>query len=257
MVSGDATADSIDEEFNQIPQEALPRHIAIIMDGNRRWALRRGLEPTEGHRAGSERVRELALAGKELGIEAITLWGFSTENWSRSKAEVKFLINLFIRYARKFRKEFLSENVRFRHLGRKDRLPRKLMDIFFDLEEKTKNYDRSTFAIALDYGGTDEVVRAIQQIIKDGVPASKVNEELIMNYLDTSGLPKPDMIIRTSGEQRTSGFLPLQSTYAELFMIDDLFPDFTSNRLKELIIEYTKRNRRFGGGRYTNVSQVG
>jgi len=245
----------LDERLKDVPKENLPRHIAIIMDGNRRWAVRRGLEPTAGHEAGSERIMELVEAGRALGIEAVTLWGFSTENWKRSKAEVKYLINLFIRYARKFRQEFLSQEIRFRHIGRKDRLPSKLMDIFLDLEEKTKNYDRSTFAIALDYGGRDEIVRAVQKIVEDGIPASRIDEELIKNYLDTADIVDPDMIVRTSGEQRVSGFLPFQGTYAELFLIEDLFPDFTAARLQDLIVEYLKRNRTFGGGSYSKVTQ--
>lgn len=224
-----------------------PRHIAIICDGNRTWATERGLSPFEGHQAGAENALQLAERGIELGIEDVTLWGWSTENWGRGKDEVKFIMQLFIHLTRKFKQRFLDNDVRFRHIGRKDRLPRKLLEIFHDLEERTKNNSATTFSIALDYGSQDEIVRAVKQIVEKGIPADQIDSDLISSHLDTVGLIYPDMIIRTGGQKRLSGFLMWQSAYAELFFVDEKFPELTPDRFEELILEYTMRNRTFGG----------
>lgn len=232
--------------------EGGPRHVAIICDGNRTWAEEHGLSPFEGHKAGAEKVLELADRGIELGIEDVTLWGWSTENYNRGKDEVKFIMQLFIHLTRQFKRRFLDNNVRFRHIGRKDRLPRKLMELFHELEEKTKHNTATTFSIALDYGSQDEIVRAVKQIVEKGIPAEKIDSDLISSHLDTSGLIYPDMIIRTGGQKRLSGFMMWQSTYAELFFVDEKFPDFTPDRLEELVLEYTTRKRTFGG----NIKEI-
>ncbi|WKZ31433.1 MAG: polyprenyl diphosphate synthase [Candidatus Dojkabacteria bacterium] len=243
-------------QFGARKIEGGPRHVAIICDGNRRWAEERGLTAFEGHKAGAENVLMLAERGIELGIEDVTLWGWSTENWQRGKDEVKFIMQLFIQVSRRFKRKFLDNNVKFRHIGRKDRLPKKLLDIFHDLEERTKNNTATTFSIALDYGSQDEIVRAVKQIVEKGIPADEIDTDLISSHLDTAGLIYPDMIIRTGGEQRLSGFLLWQSAYAELFFVDEKFPELTPDRFEELVLEYATRKRSFGGN-LKEVSYLG
>ncbi|MGV8142637.1 MAG: polyprenyl diphosphate synthase [Candidatus Pacearchaeota archaeon] len=224
-----------------------PKHIAIIPDGNRRWAKQKGYDEIEGHRkAGSyENLKMLLDEARKLGVLYFTIWAFSTENWKRSKREVEELFKLITSILERIEGDLVKDKIRFRHIGRRDRLPKKLLEIIERLEEVTKEFSLFNLQICLDYGGRDEIVRAINKAIKSGT--SEVLEEELANYLDSAGIPDPDLIIRTSGEYRMSGFMPFQSTYSEFYFTDVHFPDFGPLQLKEAVESFTKRKRRFGG----------
>ncbi len=227
----------------------IPNHIAIILDGNRRWARARGLHPWEGHKAGFIAAKKVANASRKLGIHTMTLWGFSTENWDRSPKEINQIMKLLHQFIVEFEKEAKENEIRLIHLGRKDRLPNELIKALTKLELATKDNKKHVLNIALDYGGKDEIVRATQKIINAKVPADKLNEDLFASYLDTGDEPYPyvDLFIRPSGEQRTSGLLPWQMSYAEIYWEEDNLPDMTGEKLKEAILDYSRRRRRFGG----------
>ncbi len=226
----------------------IPNHIAIIPDGNRRWARARGLHTLEGHKRGFDTTIKLCRAARELGVHTVTLWGFSTENWDRSLDEIKYLMKLYERLVDQYLKEAKKENVKIVHLGRKDRLPAVLVKKIKKAEIETALNTKHIMNIAIDYGGHDEIIRAIKGIINDGVEAEKVDKELVESYLDTKNQPYPyiDLLIRTSGEQRTSGLLLWQMHYAEMYWETDHLPDFTVEKLKEAILDYSRRRRRFG-----------
>ncbi len=231
----------------QIDKNALPKHIAIIMDGNRRWAKARGLKPGDGHRAGAENLQNIVNYCRDIGIKNITVYALSTENWrKRSLEEVKGIFGLLLEIVRDKREEYTRSGIRFFVLGNFQAFPfkvkraiKKMLDIVLDKE-------RIKFNVALNYGGRDEIVHAVQNIIKDKVPANKVDEELISRYLYTSGQPDPDLIIRPGGEFRLSNFLLWQMSYAELFFTDILWPDFTPKELEKAIFWYQQRDRRLG-----------
>ena len=227
----------------------VPDHIAIIPDGNRRWARARGLRTLQGHKKGFDRAVEVARAARSWNIHTVTLWGFSTENWDRNKKEIGYLMKLYEKLINDYLKEAKKEGVRIIHLGRKDRLPKTLLKKIVQAEKETKDSNKYIINIALDYGGHDDIIRAVQGMIENKVEAKNVNKELVERYLDTKGQPYPyvDLMIRTSGEQRTSGFLLWQSEYNEFYWEDDHFPDFTPEKLKEAILDYSRRRRRFGG----------
>lgn len=227
----------------------VPDHIAIILDGNRRWARARGLRPWQGHKAGYEAVKELAYASREFGVHTFTIWAFSTENWERPKEEITELFKLMKKGLSEFEKECHKYKTRLIHLGRKDRFPKELSDEIAQVEDKTKKYKDHILNLALDYGGRDEIMRAVKDIIKNKVPIKKIDEKLFGNYLDTKDqpYPNPDLFIRTSGEQRTSGLLPWQMTYSEYYFATEHLPDFTPARLRDAILDYSCRRRRFGG----------
>ena len=234
-----------------LPKDAvLPNHIAMVLDGNRRWARARGLEPWKGHYYGYKAVNALAHATRKLGIHTFTVWAFSTENWERPKREIDEIMDLFRRGLRETEKDFHKEHVALVHLGRKDRLPVDLQNEFKRIEAETAKYaSEHIFNMAIDYGGRDEIVRAVQKIIKDKVPAEEVNEKSFEKYLDTYGqpYPNPDLFIRTSGEQRTSGLLPWQMVYSEFYFEAEHLPDFSPDKLKVALLDYSRRRRRFGG----------
>ncbi len=227
----------------------IPDHVVIIPDGDRRWARAKGMTAIEGHKAGYLALKKLVSASRNLGIHTLTLWGFSTENWDRSLEERENIMNLARRMVKDFMDEGLKEGVRFVHLGRKDRLPSDLVKMIAKAEEESKNNIKHVLNVGLDYGGRDEIVRAVQKIIQDKIPAGKVDENLFASYLDTAGqpYPYPDLFIRTSGEQRTSGLLPWQMAYTEYYWEEGHLPDFTPAKLKEAILDYSRRRRRFGG----------
>lgn len=227
-------------------QKAVPRHVAVIPDGNRRWAKERGLEPWEGHKVAGSKEHMVALlkAMKDLDVRYFSLWVFSTENWDREKREVDELFSLFVKLIDSFKDELLREHVRFRHLGRKDRLPASLSRAIDNLEDATAHFTDYHLQLCLDYGGRDELARAINKILKSGV--SEVTEQDISRYLDTEGIPDPDLIIRTSGEHRMSGFMPYQGTYAEYYFTSVHFPDFGPEHLQEAVEEFARRKRNFG-----------
>lgn len=227
----------------------IPDHIAIVLDGNRRWARAKGLPTFAGHKAGFEAGMEIAKAARNWGVHTVTVWGFSTENWDRSQEEINYLSKLYKRMVDVIKKEAKEDNIRFIHLGRKDRLPESLMGYIKEVEEETKNNTKYIFNACLDYGGRDEIVRATQKIIEAGVPAKDIDEKLFASYLDTGDQPYPnvDLFIRTSGEQRTSGFMMWQANYAEFYWEIDNLPDMTPKKLRDIIIDYSRRRRRFGG----------
>ncbi len=225
----------------------VPKHVTIIPDGNRRWAKNQGMHLEFGHykAINIQNMLDIFYEAQNIGIKYISFWGFSTENWKRNKIEVKMLFKLFFEFADLFRNSDLSSKVRFKHIGRKDRLPRKLIEEMDKLEDETQNNSDLTFLICLDYGGRDEIVRAVNKIIKEG--KKNISEEDLSRHLDTAGVPDVDLIIRTSGECRTSGFMPYQAVYAELCFIEKHFPDFTADDLRKAVEWYNGRDRRFGG----------
>lgn len=228
----------------------LPNHIAMILDGNRRWARARDFKPWQGHFYGYKAVNALARATRSLGVHTFTVWAFSTENWERSKREINEIMNIFRRALKETEKDFHKEHVAMVHLGRKDRLPPDIQKEIARIEAETAKYaNEHIFNMAVDYGGRDEIVRAVKKLVNDSVPAEKINEKTFEKYLDTYNqpYPNPDLFIRTSGEQRTSGLLPWQLCYTEFYFEEKHLPDFAPNDLKAAILDYSRRRRRFGG----------
>lgn len=226
----------------------VPDHVAVILDGNGRWARAHNLPTTRGHEAGA-RALEVILDGcREAGVHTVTLWGFSTENWKRPPREVAKIMELVKLTIERHLKNSKKEGVRFVHLGSKDRLPPHLAKLLAKAEEETKHNKKYILNLALDYGGRDEILRAVKKIIADEVPAGKIDEELFSSYLDTANqpYPNPDLLIRTSGEQRTSGLMPWQMTYAELYFEEDHLPDMDIEKLQKILLDYSHRRRRFG-----------
>ncbi len=231
----------------EIRLEHVPRHVAIIMDGNGRWARARGLPRLAGHRAGTENIRPILEACVEFGIDILTIWAFSTENWRRPETEVRGLLRILQRMIRRELQELHKQGVKLRHLGRLDRLPDRLQQQVLDAIEMTKDNDRIVLNVGFDYGGRAEIVQAAQRIIRDGIPAEEVNEDLFSSYMYTAGQPDPDLIIRTGGELRTSGFMLWQSAYAEYYVTSTFWPDFGREELYEALLAFDQRDRRFGG----------
>ncbi|SIO18549.1 undecaprenyl diphosphate synthase [Rhodovulum sp. ES.010] len=227
-----------------------PAHVAIIMDGNGRWAQMRGRPRLYGHQAGARRVREIVESCPSLGIRYLTIFAFSTENWKRTQAEVTGLMTLFRRYIQKEAQELLQNGVRVRFIGDRDRLDPKLVEMMRRLEELTEANDLVHLTIALNYGGRDEVARATKRLARE-VAAGRldpedVDAETLAHFLDTCLLPDPDLVIRTSGEARISNFLLWQSAYAEYEFTPVLWPDFTRDHFAEILDNFGTRERRFG-----------
>ncbi|OGM21277.1 di-trans,poly-cis-decaprenylcistransferase, partial [Candidatus Woesebacteria bacterium RIFCSPHIGHO2_01_FULL_38_9b] len=224
----------------------VPDHVAIIPDGNRRWARARGLHTLEGHRRGFEAAVKIAKAARQMGIHTATLWGFSTENWDRTEKEISYLMVLYKKLIDDYLKEANKDGVRIYHLGRKDRLPKSLIKKISYAEESTKNNKKYIANIAIDYGGQDDILRAVKKIIQANVKPEDITPQLFTSYTDLVGQPYPyiDLMIRTSGEQRTSGFLLWQSAYTEYYWENDHFPDFTPEKLRLAVIDYSRRRRR-------------
>lgn len=226
----------------------VPNHVAIIYDGNRRWAKRHGLSEAEGHKAGAKNVVDNVVRfAKDYDIKYLTFWLFSTENWKRDEKEVSFIWNLFRKYFDEFFKEFSKEKIRFHHIGRKDRLPKDIIDSILKLEKDTESFEDHHLCLALDYGGRDEILHATKEMIRLGLKPEDVTEENFSKYLYTKDIPDPDLIIRTSGELRFSGFMAWQGTYAELFVSDKNGPDFDQAEFEKALESFSKRERRFGG----------
>ncbi|NUH64092.1 di-trans,poly-cis-decaprenylcistransferase [Sulfitobacter sp. S0837] len=227
-----------------------PRHVAIIMDGNGRWATQRGRPRLFGHHAGAKRVREIVEACPDVGVEYLTIFAFSTENWKRTQVEVAGLMSLFRRYISKEMRSLSEYGARVRFIGDRDRLDNKLIKLMGELEATTAHNTRINLTIALNYGGRDEVARATHRLAQDvahgRLDPDSVDEETLPRYLDTHVLPDPDLVIRTSGEARISNFLLWQSAYAEYEFIDTLWPDFTREEFTKLCAAYGGRDRRFG-----------
>lgn len=228
--------------------ESIPGHVAIIPDGNRRWAKFRGLESHFGHyKSGSySNIESLLKEAKKIEIKYVSIWGFSTENWKRSEEEKRAIFDMLLGGVERFMKFAKENEMRFRHIGRKDRLPKNLINALEKLENETKDYRDFEVLLCLDYGGRDEILRAVNKMLKSR--KKEASEKDFAEYLDTTNIPDPDLIIRTSGEQRISGFMPFQAVYAELYFSDVYFPEFGIEELHKAIGEYGKRKRRFGGG---------
>jgi undecaprenyl diphosphate synthase len=227
---------------------SIPNHVAIIPDGNRRWAKEKGLPTLEGHKKGYQQAIEIGRRARKMGIKILTLWAFSTENWQRTKDEVGHLMKIFDLIIDQYLKEALKEQIRIIHLGRKDRINDGLRKKITDVEEKTKKFDKYYLAIALDYGGRDEILRCVEKIRNSKFEIRNLTEQYFAQLLDTKDLPypNPDLIIRPGGENRLSGFLLWQSQYSEFVFIKKYFPDFTPDDFEKCIQDYMNRQRRFG-----------
>ena len=230
--------------------ELLPKHIAIIMDGNRRWARQRNLPVKLGHKEGAETLKKTVRYANKRGIEYITVYAFSTENWKREKEEVDSLMSLLEYYLDQFSKEADTENIVIRVIGRRKELSENLLKKIDEVVEGTKNNTGIVFTIALNYGGRDEINSAVKAIAEDvkneKISLDEIDEKLISSYLYTKNMPDPDLMIRTSGELRTSNFLPWQLVYSEFLFLEKLWPDFSEEDLENAIQVFSKRNRKFG-----------
>jgi undecaprenyl diphosphate synthase len=226
-------------------------HVAIIMDGNGRWATNKGWPRLVGHRKGAERVKQIVRCAPDIGISWLTIYAFSTENWKRSTEEVLGLMSIFARYIEREADRLAAEGVRMRFIGDRSRLDAKLQRLMAGIETRTSGLSRLNLTVAINYGGRDEIVRATAKLAQDVVEGrlalADVTDEAISARLDTADLPDPDLVIRTSGETRTSNFLPWQSAYAEYEFTSTLWPDFTPEELARIVGSYGTRERRFGG----------
>ena len=227
-------------------ERVLPEHIAIIMDGNGRWAKKRGLPRTAGHTAGAKTFKNIARYCNKIGLKYLTVYAFSTENWKRPQDEVKGIMNLLREYL-KDAENFKDENIRVRFIGDRSPLADDIKELMLKNERESENATGLTLYIAINYGGRDEIVKAVQKIIKSGVKAEDITEKVISENLYTADCPDPDFIIRPSGEYRISNYLIWQSAYSEFWYSDILWPDFTERHLEKAIDDFNKRNRRFGG----------
>jgi undecaprenyl diphosphate synthase len=235
------------EPVDQTGTGIIPNHIAIIMDGNGRWAENRGVPRIEGHRAGTENLRRVIKGCVDFGVKYLTVYAFSTENWSRPKDEVQGLLKILGSVIDRELKELNTQGVQLRHIGRLEKLPSALRKKVTRAVEVTRKNDRLVFTIAWNYGGRDEILYAVQQLMREGILAENVTEDHICQRLFTAGTPDPDLIIRTSGEIRGSNFLIWQSAYSEWYFTPVFWPDFDKEELHKAILEFGQRNRRFGG----------
>jgi undecaprenyl diphosphate synthase len=224
----------------------VPTHVAMIMDGNGRWAAARGLPRLAGHRAGTENLRSIITASVELGIKYLTIYAFSTENWGRPEDEVSGLMFILADVIDRELSELNEEGVQLRHIGRLERLEPELRQKVVHAVEMTKNNDRLILSVAFNYGGRDEIIHAIRDMVADGLKPDEINEEVMDKYLYTAGVPDPDLIIRTSGEMRLSNFLIWQAAYAEWYVTQTLWPDFGKEELRKAIADFAMRDRRYG-----------
>ncbi len=222
----------------------IPRHIAIIMDGNGRWARRQGMPRIMGHYRGAEVAEEITKACIDLGVEYLTLFAFSTENWKRPKEEVDLLFDLLRSYLTSKREDLKKLGVRLRFVGRRDRISRDLRDLMEDIESYTSSCSRITVLLAVDYGGRDDIVRAVNRILRSGL--KEVDEKVFSSFLDLAGVPDPDLLIRTAGERRISNFLLWNLAYTELYFSEVCWPEFTREELLRAIEDYSRRKRKFG-----------
>lgn len=250
--------------LDDIPANRFPRHIAVIMDGNGRWAVQRGLERVRGHQQGARTVRTVVTECARLrqergGPDFLTLYSFSLENWKRPMSEVSFLMQMYVDYLDQELPTMMENNIRFRQIGRLDNLPQQVLDEMQVAVEKTRHHDGLTLVLALNYGSRAEITDAVQSIareVRDGnLRPEEVDESVISNHLYTAGMPDPDLLIRTAGEMRVSNYLLWQISYAELFVSPVLWPDFGADDLHQAIRAFSERNRRFGALDRTNTLQ--
>jgi len=245
LFKSQSKTDTIDTNKIQLP-ERVPRHIGVIMDGNGRWAKSRGLPRTMGHRQGKDNLRRILEACVEFGVEILTIYAFSTENWERPPSEVKVLMQILNLVLDQEVKKLHKNGVQVRHIGKMDGVDPQLQQKIAHACEYTKDNTKLILNVAFNYGGRDEIIQAVQHIARDGTPPEDITEELISKYLYTGGLPDPDLIIRTSGEFRLSNFLLWQGAYAEYYSTPVYWPDFDRLELLKAIEAYSNRRRRFG-----------
>lgn len=228
----------------------VPYHIAIIMDGNGRWARERMLPRVVGHREGAKRVKEILREAKKVGVKVLTIFAFSTENWNRPKKEIEFILSYLIKFLRSYRKEFAQRDIKFKAIGRRDRFNKKVIEAIREAEELTKNNQSFTFNVALDYGGRWDIVNAATEVAKKCLSKSiswkDIDEKLFNKYLSLAGIPAPDLLIRTSGEKRISNFLIWDLAYSEFYFTPIFWPEFDKEHLHKAIKAYSQRERRFG-----------
>lgn len=229
-----------------IPVDKIPRHVAIIMDGNGRWAISRGLPRLAGHKAGTENLRRIIRATAEFGIKYLTIYAFSTENWGRPTEEVQGLMGILQDVIDRELNELHQEGVQLRHIGRLERLDTKVQAKVLKAIELTRNNEKLVLNIAWNYGGRDEIVCAIQKIIRDGIAPEDITDELVSRYMFTAGVPDPDLVIRTSGELRVSNFLIWQVAYSEWYVTPTYWPDFDREEYRRALEAYANRDRRYG-----------
>lgn len=229
----------------------LPEHIGIILDGNRRWAKEKGLDPRLGHSKGAEALENITKFANSIGLKYLTVYAFSTENWNREETEVRALMRILVRFIIRFNKTAIDEKIKVRVIGDMSKFPEKLQLKLLDIIEKTKDHKGTVLNIALNYGGRQELVKAVKEIVDDVEQGKIKKDDITMNIVEsklyTAGQPDPDMLIRTSGEMRTSNFLPWQLTYTEFIFINKHWPDFKNDDLIEAINVFNNRTRRFGG----------
>ncbi len=237
--------------YTDISQIELPSHIGIIMDGNGRWAKKRGLPRSAGHTAGAQTFRKIARYCSDIGVRYLTVYAFSTENWRRPETEVSAIMKLFKEYLEEAIRDFKDDSIVLKFIGDRSAFSPELLALMEENEEESKDREGMVLNIAMNYGGRAELVRAMQSIARDAkdekIDVEKIDEQMISDYLYTKGQPDPDLIIRPSGEHRTSNFLLWQSAYSEYVIMDVLWPDFKEEHLNQALIEYANRNRRFGG----------
>jgi len=231
----------------EINRQKLPAHVAVIMDGNGRWAKAKGLLRTAGHLEGVKTLKKILRFANDIGIKALTVYAFSTENWKRPKEEVDFLLSLFSEYLKKELDEMNEENVQVHFIGDRTGFSDKLQKEMENAENVTKDNTGIRFTIAANYGGQDEILRAVKKVIKNNISTEHFTEKDFEKYLDTEGAPPVDLVIRTSGEMRLSNFLLWQAAYAEFWVTETTWPNFTTEEFQRAIEDFTKRNRRFGG----------
>jgi len=236
--------------MEQLNPDKLPRHVAIIMDGNGRWAKKRGFDRIAGHRKGIQSVRDVVRTSRELGIGWLTLYAFSEENWKRPRYEIKALMSLLNRFLKDELKEMLDNGIRLACIGQTEKLPPEVQRTLWQTIERTAHNKEMTLTLALSYGGRQEIVGAVRNMLKDiekdTLNVKQITEERLSKYLNTSDIPDPDLLIRTSGEHRISNFLLWQIAYTEIFVTPTLWPDFHRERYLEALLDYQKRERRFG-----------
>ena len=229
------------------PLDPSPQHVAIIMDGNGRWARSRGLPRLMGHRAGTENIRRIVHACVENNVKYLTLYAFSTENWNRPTSEVQGLMRILAEVIERETPELDREGVQIRHLGHMEGVPQALQDAIHYALSTTEHNSRLILSVCFNYGGRDDVVRAVREIVASGIKPEEITEDTISRHLFTAGLPDPDLIVRTAGEMRLSNFLIWQAAYAEYYSTPTLWPDFDKESFYEALVEFSRRNRKFGG----------
>ncbi len=235
------------DEISRIDPMNIPKHIAIIMDGNRRWAKQNGLPPMMGHWEGAETLSEVLRGASELGVKTLTVYSFSTENWGRPDKEVEELMNIFELYLMRKKEGMVRDGVRLEAIGDLSKLPARVLNAFYQTKKATEHCNRIRLVLALNYGGRDEIRRAVVKIVEEKIGVDQITEDCIASHLDTNRYGDPDLLIRTSGEMRVSNFLLWQISYAEIFSTKVLWPDFSSKELLEAVLAFQSRSRRLGG----------